>query len=122
MASVISNRDSKDLLTKDCFLENNAKISKIYHPKFEKCFKVTPENSPISYLKVEFKSDINGVRIFQKVYSGGNILRENTHPNLINEVDYAIEHIQKLCFDNWFIYKFYEFPYTDLRTLFKKRK
>lgn len=121
LASVISGRDSKELLTKDSFLELNAKIKKIYHPKFEKCFKVTPEHSDSSYLKVEFKSDINGVKVFQKVYSGGNFIRDNSHPNLINEVDYSIEHIRKLCFDEWFIYKFYEFPYTDLRTLYKKR-
>ena len=121
IASVISARDSNELLTKECFLEMNAKITKIYHPKFEKCFKVTPENSKTSYLKVEYKSDVNGVRVFQKVYSGGNILRDNMHPNLVNEIDYSIEHVQKLCFDSWFIYKFFEFPYTDLRTLMKKR-
>lgn len=122
MASVISGRDSKDLLTKDCFLEMNAKIKKMYHPKFEKCFKVTPKESAFSYLKVEYKSDLNGVKVFQKIYSGGNILRENMHPCMVNEIDYSIEHLQKLCFDEWFIYKFFEFPYTDLRTLTKKRK
>lgn len=121
IASVISGRDSKELLTKESLLEIDAKITKVIHPKFEKCFKVVPEHSGVVYLKVEFKSDINGVRIFQKVYSNRNFLRENNHPNLINEVDYSIEHVKKLCFDDWFIYKFYEFPYTDLRTLTKKR-
>ena len=123
MASIVSLRgDPKTGLLEPSPLEEGCIVKRIEHPKFEKCFRVETIQGDRQYLKVQFKSDKTEAQKlrnrFRKRSANGGI----RHRFLVNELDFAIERVQKLCFDEWYANLYYELPETDLLRLCKKRR
>jgi hypothetical protein len=121
MASIMASRGKGDHLTKDSVLETDSISTRIKHYKFENCFLLKKNQKHEAYLKVEQKSSVEQVREFhEKNYQNTDKPRK-LHPHLINEVDYAVLHHKKLCFDEWVIVKYYEMTPTTLEGLLRKR-
>lgn len=121
MASIIAARDSSEQLTKDSILETDSVSTPIKHYKFETCWLLKLRSKHKAYLKVEQKSSMEEVQEFHNKRSENANKQLNTHKYLVNEVDYAVQHHKKLCFDEWILVRYFEMTPTTLEGLMRKR-
>ena len=122
MASIIAARDSKTSLVKDSVLETDSVSKATEHHKFGKCYILKSSLKKASFLKVEHKTSMDQVEDFHRDNFNQTGPGSKQHPHLVNQVDYAVFHHKKLCFDQWIIAQYFELPATDLKSLLLKKQ